>query len=427
MPVKVTKWNFQKTLKDGTPIKLEIELAAQFHHPVYEEKTGDAYNVFLKEIGNYEIEYDFEELFCAPYPLSVTLIDINKNFINDLFGYFSLQNFNRGVCNFYLKYEDEWELEYSGKILEETIKYNYKDKILEFEIVGFDETLKNIALYDSDNNPINPLNYQPNNYYNIVRIINDIYKTINSSIEVSINHDWIFYGENPPNPPRSDITFEQLYQYVNPLFFNNAYGVSNLQALIQKLAIDWGCVTGLLHYKKAFFRKIFRYSSYFNCDLRLIDYEIEYLPSVLYTEFRTLIGSIRKYSAGVFTQVPGRYIVRNPVLPGFYSGTNRGTNVLAVVNNTTYYVYGVKDPWVSQEFLDNGELLAQFWFKARNLQSSYNKKIKLKLSGLKFYFDTFSYWLPDYLNLSILQPFRLFKNYNDCTTEVEAVIVGGMI
>lgn len=195
---------------------------------------------------------------------------------------------------------------------------------------------------------INPFAYTYNSSKRIVSILEDIFKLVNNSIgyptTLKVLHDWKFQGvRNVNNVYLNDIDFSELYQLVNPLFWDGASQIKTCGDILKKLAIDWCAFTGMISDDKAFFKKLFYYDATNTQTVDVLDREKAYKTSLVdYVKVTTNIGisdPAEPYKEGIFTQVEDRGLERES-LPGYFlNNYNGGTNVASLINRTGYFAF----------------------------------------------------------------------------------------
>lgn len=398
-------------------------------------------NVFINDYGTQEWEYDIENFLIVPGVLDLKLsAPKSSNFIGYFFGTdftVFIEADKRAEVLFEIQYDNtNWEIEFKGNILEDSIDYNPDTTYLEFTAAPQTDLINKKMLYDLNGNALNPLNYQVPDQnqtymYLISKIINDIYKLINSNVAVEIYHDWVFQGEydnadpiynpggyiifpyglgEPPPDPQtlSDLSFLELYEDIRPLFFDNTKGLNTLGDVLRKLSIDWCCYTGMIHQEKAFFRKLFTNSPDAIYDLdpdSYIENRYKYQLNLINYVRYLVPGVSTPYERGTFTQLEGTYLDRDSLV-GFYQDIGSSfTNILAYRTNI-YSVYKTKDTQISSSFLDYGDVIASLWYNFRSNMK--NCRIDPIITpGINH-----SIVLNPRLNGIIYQPIRLKKYYN---------------
>lgn len=187
-------------------------------------------------------------------------------------------------------------------------------------------------------------------YMHLPTILERIFGVVNSAISypgsLEIIHGWQFQGKRDSDACYlNDIDLSELYQSVDELFYNTANGLINLGDVLRKLALDWCAFTGMISFSRAFFKKLFSYNIN-NLQTVIVQsrqkgYRYGLIDYVKVTTLMSSASDNEPYEEGVFTQLADRIIVRES-LPGFFingGGTSSGTNIMAVVSRTDYYVF----------------------------------------------------------------------------------------
>jgi hypothetical protein len=247
----------------------------------------------------------------------------------------------------------------------------------------------------------NPLNYNDGvtptlltSYDNVTNLLEKIFKLVNPEISIAdgdiyIFLDWLFYADKNspetalhPSAPASlsGITFDQIYQRIKPLFFDSSKGLSNIGDVLKALAINWCCFTGMIHKRKAFFKKLFYYNPDNLQTLKILSREYKNEFSLIdCVRITTKVSRPLNYQKGVDsnkTFIPFEKIL----LVGCYDHQPtpdvRATDIFAFLPSSTwgysdgqwvwYNVHAIKDPnLLSAAFVDSGELVSEFWYQNR--------------------------------------------------------------
>lgn len=310
------------------------------------------HGIKVLDYGSAKIQYEVEDAFLVPSEYQFALIDTNSILEQFFFGNDSVGAATEKKAKVIL-YRNGSIL-FVGSLIEEKISYSMSTRIASLKAMSKIDELNKYMIYDTDNNPINPFGYSTNSYVRVTALLEDIFRVVNPSIvfpaSLSILHDWDFQGvRNTEACYLNDIKFEELLERVDPLYFDPSTGIRTLGDVLRKLAIDWCSFTGFVNEEKAFFKRLFYWSATNLQSVKVYDHIKNYKLSLLdYVEYTTGIGDPNEpYKEGVFTGVEGRYLKRSS-LPGFYwnAGTG-GTNILAFINRTDYYVFDTGEVFVS--------------------------------------------------------------------------------
>jgi hypothetical protein len=235
-----------------------------------------------------------------------------------------------------------------GNIIEDSIYYDEGTKTLKFDAAPKTDVMNKKMVFDENGSPLNPFSYTPNNHYNIISILEDIFKLVNPSISypssLSVIHNWNFQakkvtGSNTINT----FVIQELAQDIDPLFFDSGYEINTCGDVLRKLALDWCCFTGMISYEKAFFKKLFYYDENNLQSVIVYKWTKGYRYGLIdYIKLTTGISSPNEpYEEGVFTELQDRYLIKK-TLPGFWvSGGTSGTNVSAYFNRANYFIFNV--------------------------------------------------------------------------------------
>lgn len=191
-----------KTLKDGTEMSVTLSITVgdgiSF---MYSNITVDPEErgIKLSEVGEMSVEYNIDELWCAPSNVRMTLFD-KEGYLTDLllaarWTDLVMSEGNRIFAQPKVEIFLGGELEFNGTIFEDTVDIDKTKRMIEFEVAPVTEVLSKINLYDQDGRNLNPLGYIDGTVISVVQIINDIYKKIDPDMTVEIFHNWVFQGE----------------------------------------------------------------------------------------------------------------------------------------------------------------------------------------------------------------------------------------
>ena len=242
--------------------------------------------------------------------------------------------------------------EYVGRLVSDSIDYDLDERKVSMKVEAASIKLNEMQLFAADGTtPINTLGLTASTWYSLPWLIQQIYKLVDSSIaladsSLTVRQGWTYYGVVMPanTPVLSNLTFSELYQLDDPLFFQYGYGLKTMGDVLRKLAIDWGCFTGFLHKRKAFFHQLFYYDSGNTQTLpRILSRKCAYrFFPIDYVSMGVFAGGVTivPYSAGTYNALDEKRFDRGTALvSSFYD--ERYTNIKAVRSATTYDVYRV--------------------------------------------------------------------------------------
>jgi len=268
----------------------------------------------------------------------------------------------------------------------------------------------------------NPLGY-PEGYVNLAQTIIDVYNRAFPEATIDINQDWAFWGSDGTNI-RNDIQFSDLAVSSKNMFFSSDYGINNLNDLIKHLAREYGCYTGIIHKKKAFFKRLFHFDSDNLQTLGEVDFHGKSYQSSLidYMRVASNIGRELVYKRGYYASMEDRKI-EHTLLSAFFSGQSSppydGSNVYTTTGG--YQIFKVKDSaLLGGQFTDMGNLVAEFWYNL--LSSIINCRIDtFKVRGIGYdYLKNFVFEGLKY------QPLTMSKDIANIKTKIEALCLGAL-
>lgn len=423
---------------DSIQIKIEFDTA----DPANTNYTIEQAGIVIDKLGDLEYDFDLEELLITPGNLTIEIFDSNDivgGFINDVaidaFGFDYVKK-NAKVTLLLNGAE-----EFVGKIQTKTIRYNRGLKILKFIVDCDTEILNKRMVYDEEGIPLNPLNliFGPAdqlNTHSVPFIIKKIYEFINPNIDLEIFHTWVFNcsGRNfiTRLPESRNLPLLNLEQSIIPLFQINQYGVSTLGDVLRKMAIDWGCFTGVLSTNKAFFRQLFTYDESYTQNLGKvfswnitypftpIDYVKAHLKftvrqageRVLEPDIYSIYEST--HESGIFTELQDRFLSRKSFL-GFNFSAD-ATSVSALAPQFNGWAISVK-VLEQNGFQSYGDAITSFWL--HNRFSTRNCRVdEFLVQGINYDFlRGFSYLGKKY------QIIGMKKRYSEGLTHIKALML----
>jgi|GEM_PF-1699083 len=203
---------------------------------------------------------------------------------------------------------------------------------------------------------LNPFEYPKSSFVSpiyivhrpIKNIIRDIYRLVNPDIDypdgLDIIHDWQFKGERLDGTTTylNNISFVELNQVVDRLYFDNSYGISNCGDVLRSLAQDWASFTGLMSYNKAFFKRLFQYNQNNLQAVEVLEWKKNYKYSLLdYITVETEANAPNEpYHEGVFTEYEDRSLTRKSLTFYYYvSGSIRDSNIYANIQRLNHFTF----------------------------------------------------------------------------------------
>lgn len=449
-------------------------------------------DIYLSDAGYYEEEFDLENLLLSVAFYSPTLSvpegsEFEKHLFND-----DDEPYRSAEKNFQvvldIKYDgsDIFQNEITANVIEDSIDYDPETTKLRFEAAPDTEILNRTMLYglndiadrpgekvrlnplgyeDPINYSTNPISYPTEYYKRLKEIITDIYKKVDNSItenDLFFFHDWLMAGYYVDIEGDKQFDFEiplaEARLSTTQIFFRPDYGLNNLGDVLRKLAIDFGCFTGMLGNKKPFFKKLFSQSTFDVYDLdeesyieRRKAYRLHLVKYVriLSRWVSTTLGFSYEWAfhapdENAFTQLENTYIDRDSLVavhtmpngftgPPLWTGLIRATNILVgrTDPNRIYFTFAFKDPGIEYtetssdwynfddlSYVPAGKVSADFWFKNRGRIT--NSRIDpIVALGLNHSIIR----NPRFMG-KIYQPVRVRKLYKDGITEIDGMIVG---
>jgi hypothetical protein len=303
------------------------------------------YNLRILNYGKLSIGYDLEDAFLVPGTYSLVIGDPDGVLDDLFFGAGEIPIATDKQAKITLKINGSNK--FLGHAIEDSIDYNDATCICDLVFAPKTDLINKRMVYDEDGLPLNPFGYTQDTVVSILDILLDIYKLVNPSLTyptgLQIIQDWEFQGRRNPTTIcyLNNITFVNLMQSVNELFFVNTYGILTCGDVLKKLAIDWCCFTGLISDEKAFFRKLFLYDPANVQSVNVLSRKKGYKYGLIdYVKVTTELGDPDEpYKEGVFTELEDRYIIRK-TLPGFYvTGAFEQTNIFAAIDRDNHFVF----------------------------------------------------------------------------------------
>lgn len=304
------------------------------------------YNLRVLNYGKREASYDLEDAFMVPGKTSMIIGDPDRVLDDLLFGAGAIAIATDKQAKVTKKVNGV--AEFIGNMIEDTIDFDDGTMTLKFTAAPKIDIINKRMVYDEDNNALNPFSYTGSSYYRITAVLEDIFGLVNPSISYSggsleVIHDWEFHGKRDTAACfLMDIEFDEIFQMIDPLFFDSSYGLRNCGDILKKYALDWGCFCGFISYDKAFFKKLFYYNASNLQTVNVFNRKKGYRYGLIdYVKVTTGIsGPNEPYEQGTFTELEDRYLSRKS-LPGFFlnAGISSGSNIKAVISRTNHFVF----------------------------------------------------------------------------------------
>jgi len=305
-------------------------------------------NILVEDWGTISWNYDLDQLLLVPGRCVLKLSDLDSVLFNLFFGIDAIGLITDKRAK--IKIYRNTTLVFSGKIAEDAIDYDVANYKVEIQAFSDLDLLNKTMVYDEDGASLNPLSYSDSTYYNTVNLIHEIYKEVDSSIALTVKHTWDFYGlkNTAPGDFRLyDIDFTEIKQNSHYLYFDTSRGITSLGDALKKLAMDWGCFTGLLNDEEAFFSKIFYYDPDDLQSLgRVLSHRVQYKFNLKeYVKIKVL-GVSAYYTEGNYLEIEDKILTRDETIVFFYCdafnrtfiGTS-GTDVYADINRPDNFVF----------------------------------------------------------------------------------------
>lgn len=225
--------------------------------------------IYLLKIGEYELDIDLDNQLMNPATMKFEILDAYRHLwdylYNDDFGSIA----KNPIVMLELDRGTGYQIEFEGNIVESDTIYDEVTNVLSIRAATIQGTLYDVKLFDLDTTTgeytwLDPLSLLEQDSVYIVDLIESIYKYMDATIGVEISQDWTFRGQqwaNSENPPdweeyiSSDLPFTAIF--VKPQMFFRSPDYPSLGDVLKQLAWDFGCFTGMLTNKKAYFKKLY--------------------------------------------------------------------------------------------------------------------------------------------------------------------------
>lgn len=442
---------------DELKLTIIIRVDAEGENQTYQ---AEDLGIYWADLGEKEDEYNLEDFLLSNAFYKTRLVvpedsDFAKYFYaTDGSIYESADKRADVLLEIKLYPNSTFEEEFRGKKIEDTIDFDADFQDFAFEASPETDILNKTMLYSLDDTPVplNPLGLVEGNKYKLKELLLKCWQLVNPALTINdiiLESDWRFAAQKYIITPyelnlTTGYTIDDIYLHVNRLFFDPAYGMTNVGDVLRKLAMDFGCFTGMITRSKPVFKKLFSYEAGDVVNLSNEDYytnKYRYqLNIITYVRVTTRNPDTEEASVyhapneAAFTRLENSYIERESSLFAFmpYSGdplfgwgnmfiyneTDEEFNTVVAVKDPSL-VYGATTDWYQFEdtsYVPYGRLLADFWYAKRGHMR--NCRIdNFKPGGLKYDMSkVFNFKGNTY------QPLRIKKLYKQYKTEIDGII-----
>lgn len=229
----------------------------------------DDVNVHLLSLGDYAIDVDLDNLLMSPATMEFELYDPERLLWDYFYGDSWSDLRKNGIVKLEIDRGLGYGIEFEGNILEPDTQYNEVTNVVSLKASTFAGSLYDVKLFDYDTTTnaytwLDPLGLLSSGSVYLIDLIEQIYQYLDPSITVEISQDWTFKGQqwtDAAHPPTweeyfsSELGFDAVWVAPAEFFSNAAY--PTLGDVLKQLAFDFGCHTGMLSNKQAFFRKLY--------------------------------------------------------------------------------------------------------------------------------------------------------------------------
>ena len=142
--------------------------------------------------GTLEWDYDLEETLIVPGSMEIEISDKDL-WLHDILFFNALYQ-----TRFTIELKLTGTTEFLGDVNEDTIFYDYGERILKFRATPQIDIINKRMAYDEDNATLNPFSYTFNGatYEAVTDVIEDIYGLVDSGVTVDYSHNWVFNASN---------------------------------------------------------------------------------------------------------------------------------------------------------------------------------------------------------------------------------------
>ena len=166
----------EETLGTGDTWQLVLTLSTALEGSNASIDAADQ-GLVITDHGKTTWDFDMNDLSLMPGEMKMSIADTSDYLHGFLFATTSIANAT--TKQFTVQIKLNGSIEFSGKALEDDVRYHMGTKLLTFSAASSIDELKNTALYDGDDVATNPLSYADlTNKRKLVDIIDDIMKKI---------------------------------------------------------------------------------------------------------------------------------------------------------------------------------------------------------------------------------------------------------
>ena len=218
----------EETLGTGDTWQLVLTLSTALEGSNASIDAADQ-GLVITDHGKTTWDFDMNDLSLMPGEMKMSIADTSDYLHGFLFATTSIANAT--TKQFTVQIKLNGSIEFSGKALEDDVRYHMGTKLLTFSAASSIDELKNTALYDGDDVDTNPLSYADlTNKRKLVDIIDDIMKKIYPATIGTYYHDWTFRDED-----LNDCNFEDIYAVLNTFYDNSADHLIDLTEVIKEI------------------------------------------------------------------------------------------------------------------------------------------------------------------------------------------------
>lgn len=372
------------------------------------------YNLIIEQYGNVELKFNIDDYLLVPSSFSIQIGDMDNNLEDLLF-----HNEANAKLEVTGKLYINGSLEFEGKHIPESLKYS-SNRVIGIDFKSNTDILNETYLTDSAGSSKNPLSLGTGlaNTSSYKTAIHNAYKLINSSIELVVNHNWLYYGDthyvSGTNYQISDGTFDELYTDSDQFYYGSTLADTLKEQAKRKFAF-----TGCINNSKAFFTRLYYYSSSNLQTLTVKKYTRGYgLPNLTYVASKTVSpGNIihELPDADAYNAIMGKSLELNLAIEpdeNYDGWIYRGGKY--------YYIEKINDPLLDSSFYYVGFLLPTLHYNYRGKQI-YNILDSFTIDGLDVdYLKNFNYDGRKY------QILNMAKQITTGTTIIDALYLGSV-
>lgn len=421
---------------------VDADNTLQFIMTFTESQSGTNTNLLAEDEGitaldwgQLEWSYNIEDPLLVPSSYQATFTDMH--------GLLDAMLFLPQGVNYDKQFDIEIKLNgdtlYLGTAQEDGLQYSDSAKTLKVSFDAHTDILNKTQLYSTNTSgqtvANNPFNLDADTNYPFTQLLEKMYSLTGQNISfadgsLKVSHNWLLAGQRQNSSHFCNtIRLKETTQLAKPLFFEPEHGFQNVGDILKNLAMDWGCFTGLIHKKKAFFKKLFTFDAANTQSITdVIDHEHQYKYSTIdYVKVSSGWGGMYAgdYSIGTDTKLEGR-TKELKTLPSFwelpppdgyrtciYANLARGDD-----DDGYYAVYQANDPVIDNVYGTSAETLGKFWYNWQHSISNLRTDT-FTLNGLQYDF------LKDFIyESSKFQPISMKMSLAQNRTEIEALYLG---